>query len=135
MDNDDIRWKQRFSNFEKAFLLFRQGIEEYGNTEIDLIKQGIIQRFEFTHELAWNVMKDYLIYEGINGITGSRSATREAFNQGLITNGSEWMKMLETRNITVHAYDEDVLERHFIKIKGTYFSLIQELYLKMKTYI
>ena len=135
MDNYDIRWKQLFSNFEKAFCLFKQGIEEYGDTEIDLIKQGIIQRFEFTHELAWNVMKDYLIYEGITDITGSRSATREAFNQCLVTNGNEWMKMLETRNITVHAYDEDILERHFIKIKGAYFALIQEFYLKMKTYL
>ena len=135
MENSDIRWKQRFINFEKAFLLFKQGIEEYGNTDIDIVKEGIIQRFEFTHELAWNVMKDYLVYEGIAGITGSRSATREAFSQGLITNGSEWMKMLETRNITVHAYDDDVLQRHFIKIKGIYYPLIEEFYLKMKTYL
>ena len=62
--NDDIRWKQRFSNFKKAFLQLKQAVETYDDSAEDIIKEGIIQRFEFTHELAWKVMKDFLEYEG-----------------------------------------------------------------------
>lgn len=95
-DNRDIRWKQRFQNFERAFLLFKSAIEEYGDTENELIKEGIIQRFEYTHELTWNVMKDFMIHEGFVNITGSRSAVREAFHMKLISNGNDWMAMIET---------------------------------------
>ena len=85
MDNQDIRWKHRFQNFENAFFQFKEVLDEHGDTKENLIKEGIIQRFEFTHELAWKVMKDFLSYEGIKDIIGSRSASREAFNKELIT--------------------------------------------------
>ncbi len=84
---EDIRWKQRFSNFQKALSQLTEAIETNGVNPIDIIKEGIIQRFKFTHELAWKVLKDYLEYEGFQNITGSRTATREAFNKGLIQNG------------------------------------------------
>ena len=70
----DIRWKQRFANFNKALAQLANGVEHNGANPEDLIKEGIIQRFEFTHELAWNVMKDFLVYEGFQDIIGSRSA-------------------------------------------------------------
>ncbi len=135
MENRDIRWIQRFQNYEDAFRQFESAIENYGNTTENLIKEGIIQRFEFTHELAWKVMKDFLTHEGIRDIIGSRSATREAFNKGLISSGEEWMNMLETRNLTVHTYQELILEREFKNIRDIYFPLLKDFYLKMKTFL
>src|SRR6056297_355817 len=120
MSDSDIRWKQRFANYNKALKKLLEGISEVGDDPPDIVKEGIIQRFEFTHELAWKVMKDYLIYEGIQNITGSRSATREAFNKGLIDQGQLWMDMIESRNTTVHTYREDILEKEYQKIIHDY---------------
>ena len=83
--------------------------------------QGLIQSFEFTHELAWNVLKDYLEHKGIVGLIGSRDASRAAFKNGLIKNGEDWMKMIEARNLTSHTYDpktaegvaQDIIHRFF----------------------
>ncbi|MDR2705587.1 MAG: nucleotidyltransferase substrate binding protein, partial [Planctomycetaceae bacterium] len=94
MTTDDIRWKQRFSNFLKAFALLEEAVQlKSQRTLSDLEAQGLIQRFEFTHELAWNVLKDYLEYQGETFITGSRDATRNAFNVNLIEDGDTWMEM------------------------------------------
>ena len=73
-------------------------------------QQGLIKAFEFTHELGWNVLKDYLEGEGHVGIIGSRSATREAFQRGLIEDGETWMEMIKARNLTTHTYDHEVAE-------------------------
>jgi len=118
----DIRWKQRFQNFLKAF----QTLEEaaalaYQRELTKLEQQGLIQSFEFTHELAWNVLKDYLEDKGISGLVGSKDASREAFKNGLIQDGDDWMKMIEARNQTSHTYDskvadavaKDILERFY----------------------
>jgi nucleotidyltransferase substrate binding protein (TIGR01987 family) len=102
----DIRWKQRFSNFRKAFKTLSDAVELAGfRTLTDLEKQGLIQSFEFTHELAWNVLKDYLEFKGISGLIGSKDATRTAFRNGLIDHGDEWMEMIQARNKTTHTYD------------------------------
>lgn len=126
----NLRWKQRYQNFSNAF-----GHLKYAVTVVkspsDLEKEGTIQRFEFTHELAWKLMKDYLEYEGITGITGSRSATREAFNKGLISNGQVWMDMLESRNKTVHTYLEEILENEYNFIIERYFPVLEEFHQKM----
>jgi nucleotidyltransferase substrate binding protein (TIGR01987 family) len=129
----DIRWKQRFSNYEKALAQLAEAIENNGENPIDIIKEGIIQRFEFTHELAWKVLKDYLEYEGFQNISGSRTTTREAFNKGLIENGQAWMDMIESRNLTVHTYQEKILQVEFKKIIDSYFSLFNDLKTKMKS--
>ncbi|MFN3800360.1 nucleotidyltransferase substrate binding protein [Belliella pelovolcani] len=129
----DIRWKQRFENYQKAFSQLKSAIEDNGVNPIDIIKEGILQRFEFTHELAWKVMKDYLEFEGIQNITGSRSATREAFNIGLIQKGQIWMDMIESRNKTVHTYNQDVLIVEFKKVVEDYFVLFDAFEEKMKS--
>ncbi len=129
----DIRWKQRFENYQKAFSQLKSAIEDNGVNPIDIIKEGILQRFEFTHELAWKVMKDYLEFEGIQNITGSRSATREAFNIGLIQKGQIWMDMIESRNKTVHTYNQDVLIVEFKKVVEDYFVLFEAFEEKMKS--
>lgn len=131
--SEDIRWKQRFSNFERALSQLQEGIENNGADPINIIKEGIVQRFEFTHELAWKVLKDYLLYEGIQNVTGSRSATREAFKMGLISDGQKWMEMIESRNNTVHTYNESILETEYDKIINQYFPLFVDLQTKMKS--
>lgn len=133
MENLDIRWKQRFSNFEKALLKMTEVIELKEISLSDLEKEGLIQRFEFTHELCWNVMKDFLIYDGIQNIIGSRSAVREAFNKGLITSGEIWMDMIESRNRTSHTYIETILTQEFEKIIKLYYPLMIEFQNKMKS--
>jgi nucleotidyltransferase substrate binding protein (TIGR01987 family) len=132
---DEIRWIQRFSNYKKALSKLTEATETYDSLADDIIKEGIIQRFEFTHELAWKVMKDYLEYEGFKNITGSRSTTREAFNKGLISEGEKWMHMIESRNTTVHTYDEDILEDEFRKIVELYTPLLKNFCDKMESFL
>lgn len=106
---EDIRWKQRFNNFSKALQTLQRAVELAGQRELsELEEQGLIQGFEFTHELAWNVLKDYLEMEGIQGLVGSRSTVREAFKRGLIHDGEAWMDMIEKRNLSSHTYNLDV---------------------------
>jgi nucleotidyltransferase substrate binding protein (TIGR01987 family) len=129
--DDDIRWKQRYRNFETALAHLKYAVTEVSNPS-NLEKDGTIHRFEFTHELAWKVMKDFLEYEGIMGITGSRSATREAFNKGLITGGEVWMEMIESRNKTVHTYLDEILENEYLLIVTRYYPLLAKFGEKMK---
>ena len=128
---EEVRWKQRFQNYLKALGHLETAVEKITDPS-DLEKEGTIQRFEFTHELAWKVMKDYLQYEGAQNITGSRSATREAFNAGLITDGQVWMNMIESRNKTVHTYIDEILEKEYSLIINTYFPLLNSFAEKMK---
>jgi nucleotidyltransferase substrate binding protein (TIGR01987 family) len=133
--DEDIRWQQRFANYEKALGQLTEGIEQNIDTTSNLIKEGIIQRFEFTHELAWKVMKDFLMYEGFKDVMGSRSATKEAFNKDLLENGQSWMDMIESRNKTVHTYDEKILEEEYQKIVSIYFPLLVKFKNKMKSFL
>ncbi|WP_439257223.1 nucleotidyltransferase substrate binding protein [Lonepinella sp. BR2271] len=126
------RLKQRFEHYQKALTQLMEAVEKYSNTQENIIKEGLIQRFEFTHELAWKLMKDILQYEGdFEG--GSRTATREAFNLGYISQGEVWMEMIKTRNLTVHTYNEDILEDEFNKIISQYFPLLLEFRQKVET--
>ena len=117
----DIRWKQRFGNFLKAFQALAEGVDLAQTRDLsNLEQQGLIQSFEFTHELAWNVLKDYLEEKGFSGLIGSKDATRLAFKNDLIDQGDDWLKMIEARNLTTHTYNfavaqsvvEDILERY-----------------------
>ena len=129
----DVRWKQRFANYNKALNQLSEGITNNGVNPASIIKEGIIQRFEFTHELAWKVMKDYLEYKGYQNVSGSRTATREAFNKGLLTRGQVWMDMIESRNNTEHTYNENILEDEFKNIVNNYFQVFIEFQSKMNS--
>jgi len=108
---EDIRWKQRFDNYLRAFETLRRAVELARRRDLsELEQQGLIQSFEFTHELAWNVLKDYLEETGISGIIGSKGATREAFKNGLIHDGESWMEMIKSRNLSSHTYNQDTAE-------------------------
>ena len=109
---NDIRWKQRFNNFSAAFVQLENAVKLFNlRTLSQLEKLGLVKAFEFSHELAWNVMKDYLEYQGVGQIIGSRDATREAFSKGLITEGQLWMDMIVSRNLTSHTYNKDLADK------------------------
>ena len=150
MKNQDIRWEQRFRNFKKALNKLDEGVNYIqknslgrNNSEDDeessgivlnnLIKQGLIQSFEFTHELAWNVIKDYAAYQGNPEIRGSRDASREGFAIGLIENGEVWMEMIKSRNDTSHTYNEGTANEIFSHIIKKYLPAFHLFRQKMET--
>lgn len=135
--SNNIRWVQRFSNFQKALRKLEAGLENEPEQLNDLEKEGVIQRFEYTHELAWNTLKDLLIYQGASeALIGSRDATREAFTAGLIEQGDTWMEMIKSRNLTSHTYHEDTASEIFQQIRTHYFpcflALEQKLLARLK---
>lgn len=121
-DKDDIRWQQRLANYRRALAQLKKAVDLSQTRDLsELEQQGLIQAFEFTHELAWKVMKDYFVYQGNVSITGSRDAVREAFAVQLIADGQGWMDMIKSRNQSSHTYNpetadavvKDVVERYF----------------------
>ncbi len=126
MNNDDIRWRQRFQNFEKSLAYLEQAIHI---SKPDIIqKAGLIQFFEMSFELAWNVLKDYLEEQGFIEIKSPRSALKKAFETGLIEDGHSWMQLLDDRNITSHAYDEATVDMIEGLIRKKYYPLLEQLY-------
>ncbi|MFO7884960.1 MAG: nucleotidyltransferase substrate binding protein [Desulfobacteraceae bacterium] len=124
MEENDIRWKQRFSNYQKALAQLTQAVELHRLRPLSNIEQqGFVKAFEFTHELAWKVMKDFFVYQGNTQIMGSRDATREAFQNQLIQDGENWMEMIKVRNRAVHTYDEATVNDIIQKVSNTYHAL------------
>jgi nucleotidyltransferase substrate binding protein (TIGR01987 family) len=127
MTECDIRWQQRFHNFELAFLQLQNACELAQQRALSVLEQqGLVQAFEYTHELAWNTLKDFFEYQGIVGLVGSRDATREAFKQGLLADGESWMDMIGSRNLTSHAYNSAVVNDIVSKIRERYYPLFQQ---------
>lgn len=117
----DIRWQQRFQNFNKAFRQLSAATDLAAQRALtELKQQGLIQAFEFTHELAWNTLKDFLQDHGATNLFGSKDATREAFAAGLIEDGETWMSMIQSRNRTSHTYDEATANEIAQAITGSY---------------
>ena len=136
MDDRDIRWQQRFANYKKALRQLQEAVELRARRELSsLEKQGVIQAFEFTHELAWNVLKDYLQDQGNQDIRGSKDATRAAFKVALIADGEQWMAMIQGRNVSSHTYDEDTAEKLVEAIVGQFFPLFVALRAEMEKYL
>lgn len=123
---NDVRWVQRLNNYNKALEKLNKMIdyveeerESKGILE-EMLKQAIIQSFEYTHELAWNVMKDYAKYQGNDNVGGPRDAIREALQLQLIDDGDSWMEMIRSHNKTSHTYNEQVANQIFKKILEQY---------------
>lgn len=128
----DIRWKQRFNNYQSALSSLEEGILLAKSRQLsDLEKQGVIQGFEFTHELFWKTVKDFLEFTGNIKIFGSKDATKEAFSQGLISNGDNWMKMIESRNLTSHTYNKAIANDIVSNTIEIYYELFKQFESKM----
>jgi nucleotidyltransferase substrate binding protein (TIGR01987 family) len=132
MTTKDIRWIQRFHNFTKALSQLSEAVELAGQRDLSkLEEQGMIQAFEFTHELAWNTLKDFLESRGVQNIYGSKDATREAFKAGLIENGETWMDMIRSRNLTTHTYNESTALEIVEAVTDNYFGVFNALHVKL----
>ncbi len=103
-NNQDIRWQQRFSNYRKALAQLKEVVEQDELNKFE--EQGLVKAFEYTYELAWTTLKDFLEYQGFSEIIGSRDAFRKAFSEGVVDDGNVWMGMIKSRNITSHTYNE-----------------------------
>lgn len=131
--NYDIRWHQRLQHFQQALLQLQEATELFNKRTLSRIEtQGLIKAFEFTYELAWNVIKDYFYYQGNTSITGSRDAIREAFQKELILDGDTWMEMIKSRNKTSHTYNEETATEIANKIASKYFTLFIDFKNKME---
>jgi nucleotidyltransferase substrate binding protein (TIGR01987 family) len=130
MVNLDIRWVQRFANFKKALRQMQKFIDKGELSELE--KQGLIKAFEYTFELAWNTLKDFLEYQGQSDIYGSRDTIRQAFKIGLIKDGKSWMDMLKSRNMTSHSYNEETAEEICGAVQNIYYALFLQLDETMK---
>lgn len=126
----DIRWIQRFRNFNKAFLQLKKFIDKKTLNELE--EQGLIKSFEYTYELAWNTLKDYFEYQGNNDLNGSRDAINEAFKTGTISDGEGWMNMFKDRNRTSHTYNESTAKEISDNIFRQYFGLFNQLKQEME---
>ena len=137
MSPPDIRWIQRFDNFKRAFarLSDASAVAKVRGLS-DLERQGLIQAFEFTHELAWNTLKDFLTARGSpDTLDGSRDATRAAFAAELIEDGEAWMQMIEHRNESSHTYNDNVAGKIMEALQTRYvpaFETFQRRFLELE---
>jgi nucleotidyltransferase substrate binding protein (TIGR01987 family) len=118
-DLKDIRWRQRYQHFDKAYHQLEAAMSVYDTLSV-LEKEGLIQRFEYTFELAWKTLKDYLEYQKVE-VSFPREVIKAAFHHGLIIDGEVWMDMLEQRNLLAHTYDEDRFQKAVSMIKNYYY--------------
>lgn len=125
----DIRWKQRFQNFERSFLFFSKSCKYESYDELQ--GAGLVQSFEFTFELAWKTLKDYLQEQGLE-VQFPREVIKQAFATQLIKDGKLWIEMLDKRNQLTHTYNQEQAKRAVQTIRGTYFSPIEQVYREMK---
>ena len=129
----DIRWQQRFANYRKALARLTEAVELRKQRKLSqLERQGLVQAFEFTHELAWNTFKDIAEFQGATGLLGSRDATRYAFKAELIEDGENWMKMIDSRNLSTHTYDEAIALEVEDRVAEIYFELFQRLAVRLQ---
>jgi nucleotidyltransferase substrate binding protein (TIGR01987 family) len=127
----DIRWQQRFQNFDRAVVLLREALEIPADTMSNLEKEGMIQRFEFVLELAWKTVKDFLEYQGIQ-ITppiSPRSVIKDAFAAQIIADGQIWIDMIEHRNLLSHTYKQRTFDEAAEAIRKRYHAAIEDLHL------
>ena len=127
----DVRWQQRFTNYQKALVQLRKFMEKGVLNEFE--EQGLIQCFEYTHELAWKTLKDFLANKGNTTIFGSKDATREAFKLDLIDDGEIWMTMIQDRNQASHTYNTDTTKTIVQNISQRFFKSFIALENKLLT--
>lgn len=131
LENKDIRWEQRFSNFRKALSQLKKFVDK---GELSMLEeQGLIQCFEYTYELGWNTLKDFMEYKGQTEIYGSRDVISRAFQLGLIENGERWMDMYKSRTKTSHTYNEKTAKEVVEAILSGYFDLFKVLENKLES--
>jgi len=130
VNSKEIRWKQRFQNFEKSLNYLEHAMQIH-NPDI-IQKAGLIQFFEIGFELSWNVMKEYMEEQGFLELRSPRDTIKKAFEIQLITDGHAWLQTLQNRNLTSHTYDEETAEKVVKEIQSVYYPLLKEIYNRLK---
>ncbi|MCY4651891.1 MAG: nucleotidyltransferase substrate binding protein [Dehalococcoidia bacterium] len=127
--SQEIRWQYRFANFRRAYVLLSEAFDDGVEVLNQLEREGVIQRFEYTFELAWLTLKDRLEYDGVNLTTVTpRNVIREAFWAKLVSDGDAWIDMLTDRNLMSHTYDFDRFEAVIGRISDSYLPMLSDLY-------
>lgn len=124
----DIRWRQRFINFEKSYKSLSKYIDKPIDTELE--RAGIIQLFEISFELSWKLMKDYLEYQQLI-VKSPREAIKQAYQIELIDDGHIWIDALADKNLIVHTYDEELAKKMVEDISTIYYPQLKKLYEKL----
>lgn len=132
-DNQDIRWQQRFNNFNKAFSQLEKFISQ--NILNELEEQGLIKSFEYTYELSWKTLQDLLKDKGYTDIIGPKPVIEQSFQDGYISDGEAWMRMHSSRNLTSHTYNKETADEIILKIKEEYYNLFKNLRVRLETEI
>lgn len=128
------RWEQRLDSYHKALARLAEIVGASKKRALnEFERDGLVQRFEFTHELSWKLMKAYAEYQGFDGIGGSRDATRKAFEMSLISDGQSWMDMIKSRNETSHNYDGGMADDVVDSIINRFYPLLADFYQKMNS--
>jgi len=131
MNEQDIRWIQRFSNYKKTLEKLRDAIDEFDDEMTDLEKEGMVQRFEYSFELAWKTLQDLFYHKGYLDIKGPNPTLKQAFIDGYIEGEEKWRKMKNARELTSHTYDEETANSIVISIKSDYYPLLFQLKLRL----
>ena len=127
-EQSDIRWKQRFDNLQRAYQRLRWAMEIHQQDPSDeLIRMAVIKAYEFTFELSWKTLKDFLAYNGIDAKL-PREVLKQAFATGLVINGQLWIDMLEERNLMAHTYDDATAHKAVDQIQERYLGGLQQLH-------
>ncbi|HAS80237.1 MAG TPA: nucleotidyltransferase [Fusobacteriaceae bacterium] len=126
------RWDERISDYENALERLKESIEESKIINSSTIRDGVIQRFEFTLELSWKVMKFFLNSEGLMDAKAPRSTIRTGFNNEIIKDAKLWIDMIEDRNLTTHTYSQSISDEIYEKIVSSYYGELKKFFLEIK---
>ena len=126
------KFETKFNNFRNALLKLKEGIADYDKAKIETIRDGVIQRYEFTTELAWKTVREHLLSEGMVDINTPKAVMREAYSAGIIEDEQGWIQILNDRNATSHIYDEKEAAEIFDRIKTEHINLFNALAIKLE---
>ncbi|UPO98595.1 nucleotidyltransferase substrate binding protein (plasmid) [Cetobacterium somerae] len=126
------RWSEKIKDLENAVSRLDEAIKDSKKIELSTLKDGVIQRFEFTLELSWKILKTYLMNEGIDCVNTPKSVVREAYKAGIIKNGEIWIEMIDDRNLTSHIYSQSMADDIYLRITKKYFKELELLFYYLK---
>ena len=133
MSDQDIRWKQRFQNFEKAYHKFQHALQfQAEEPENELYQMALVQAFEFTFELGWKTVKDFLLYSGVKKVSLPRDVIKQGFHHQVIEDGQLWIDMMLDRNLMAHTYSEENARQALEKIRSRYQEGLRQVYVYLK---
>lgn len=126
------RWSEKIKDLENAVSRLDEAIKDSKKIELSTLRDGVIQRFEFTLELSWKILKTYLVNEGIDCVNTPKSVVREAYKAGIIKNGEIWIEMIDDRNLTSHIYSQSMADDIYLRITKKYFKELELLFHYLK---